>query len=73
MTAPCRVDHVEPPEIEPDPVLPLASSVLLLVEDHDLEDETLVLTVQDEAETVLDERRALLEEMVRSLRVSKDP
>lgn len=34
-------------------------------------DETLLLSVQDEAETLLDERRGLLEEMVRSLRVSE--
>lgn len=39
----------------------------------DLGDETAILTVQDEDETVLDERRTLLEEMVRSLRVDDAP
>ncbi len=37
VTAACRAFDVEPPTIEPDTVLPLASSVLLIVEDHDLD------------------------------------
>lgn len=39
----------------------------------DLGEETLVLTTQDEDQDVLDERRELLEEMVRSLRLRSDP
>ena len=37
VTAPCRVFDVQPPQVEPNTVLPLASSVLLLVEDRDLD------------------------------------
>jgi hypothetical protein len=38
VTAPCRVFDVEGPEVEPDTVLPLASSVLITVEDHRIDE-----------------------------------
>ena len=37
ITAPCRVFDVQPPQVEPNTVLPLTSSVLLLVEERDLD------------------------------------
>lgn len=38
VTDPCRVLDVERPDVDPHTVLPLASSVLLLVEDRDLDE-----------------------------------
>lgn len=68
VTAPCRVFDVEPPTIEPDTVLPLASSGLLTVEDHDL-DAMRDLIAADPATDVdeLDVRREIIADMLATL------
>lgn len=65
VTAPCRVFDVEVPQIEPDTVLPLASSVLITVEDRGFDemraliDDDPATEVHDVVEAEIDGREAL--------------
>ena len=65
VTAPCQVFDVEVPQVEADTVMPLASSVLILTEDHRFDEMRALIEddpateVHDVVETEIGEREAL--------------